>query len=781
MLQKAQLSLSAARQVIEQGPWAMAVFDLDLRYMACSQRWLKQFQLDECEIIGQCHFDIIPDGQEQWKQIFDLALIGEKLSSDGQLFRGPQGKEQWLRWEAKPWFSKPGDVGGITVYCDDLSGRMAGSTTEPKFRSILEAAQDAIVVVGTDGKIESVNAQTQSWFGYSQGELIGQPIEILVPQPSRAKHIQQRDDYLREPVKRPLGRAGMTLFGQRKDGSHFPVDISLSPSPVESGTIITAVIRDISDQKKREDQLQYLAQSGRKLAETLDLDQTVLRAIETLVPTISDACVIRLLDKGELKVVGCAHKNREQVESFRQMAVDAGNSPELSSKLYEVLSTLQPVIVAGVPSMAIFPLHNHRRAFGVVGLVIEDSSRRFEGKDMPFLDTVTSRIALAIEKAKQFHELELAIKTREEVLAIVSHDLKSPLSVIDLAAQLLRQGESSETDRKYTDLIIGAAGQMQRQIHDLLDFAKIRSGTFSLVKTEASAEEFIAPIVNGLKLQAEMKGLRLEFSGLGKLPAFSCDVSRISQVISNLLGNALKFTPRGGLIRFSASQTADFVTFAVQDSGLGISPVHLPHVFERFWQSETEMKSKGSGLGLSIAKGIVETHGGRIWVESQLGQGTQFYFTLPISNQGKVAEFPSSTRQSNEKVSLKGVHVLIVDDSPEFLVLTSQILERAGARVSQAASVGEALTRLRDCYPDVILTDIELDGEGGYDLLRRVRSLTVGRRREIPIAALTGHSLDAELKRMDEAGFDLKLIKPLSMKATVDAVQSLAAMSLTVH
>jgi signal transduction histidine kinase len=247
-------------------------------------------------------------------------------------------------------------------------------------------------------------------------------------------------------------------------------------------------------------------------------------------------------------------------------------------------------------------------------------------------EELAQRAALAIVNARLFREAQRAVKIREDVLAIVSHDLKNPVGTIRLAAHLLRQPDRLDTMGigKLTDTIQRSVDKMQLLIGDLLDFDKIQSGTFTLETATDSVTRLITPAIDDLRLVAEDKGQTVVIRLPRRLPHVSADRSRISQVMYNLLGNAIKFTPEGGTIRVSARTQRNEVVIEVTDTGPGIPPEHLARVFDWFWQAAGG-KKMGTGLGLSIAKGIVEAHGGKIWAESEIGKGSSFLFTLPLA------------------------------------------------------------------------------------------------------------------------------------------------------
>jgi signal transduction histidine kinase len=223
-----------------------------------------------------------------------------------------------------------------------------------------------------------------------------------------------------------------------------------------------------------------------------------------------------------------------------------------------------------------------------------------------------------------------ALATREELMGVVAHDLRNPLSAITMKASLMRKGADSSSIRQQAQSIENVAWRMEHLIKSMLDVATIEAGTFSVVPVPCTIEDLLRETMEMFANLATSKQVRLE--QMVKTPglAVEADHERVLQVFSNLVGNALKFTPQGGCITIAAEPQGAMVRFAVLDTGPGIAPEHLPRIFDRFWKKETS-GTKGTGLGLFIAKGIVDAHGGRIWVESRIGQGTAFYFTLPIA------------------------------------------------------------------------------------------------------------------------------------------------------
>lgn len=542
-------------------------------------------------------------------------------------------------------------IGIVRDISERIESRKKLQNSEQKFRGLLEAAQDAIVIVDSKGLIVFINQQTLNWFGYKESELYQRPIEILVPDQFRDKHIMQRNGFLESPIARPMGR-GIELFARRKDGSEFPVEVALSPSMSAEGRLITAVIRDISEAKKREQETLFLAEIGKSLSESLDPDIILSLSAGLIVPRLADCCVIRSKDEdGRFRAKKIVHRDPAKVQRFTDYTNMVVDSTEIHNTLDDMILKGETFVSIGgirtaplyikpelqgivkelnIHSFIVVPLKPKNDVLGTISFILTDSTRSFELSDVSFFERVTQRISLSLENAKLYRDATKAIKTREDVLSVVSHDLKNPLAFITLKTQLL--GRSKEiTPEKLVDFTKGiskATSQMQHLIDDLLDFAKLESGTFKLDLLPHNVNSLINPLIEIISTQAAEKQIHFDVQIKDYMADIVCDADRIRQVLSNLLGNAIKFTQNGGTITLTIKSEETGTLFCVTDNGPGIPKEHLEKIFDRFWQMESTRKM-GSGLGLSICKAIVQAHGGKIWAESKEMKGSQFYFTIP--------------------------------------------------------------------------------------------------------------------------------------------------------
>jgi signal transduction histidine kinase len=276
---------------------------------------------------------------------------------------------------------------------------------------------------------------------------------------------------------------------------------------------------------------------------------------------------------------------------------------------------------------------NSGKPLGALTLVTSGSGRRFEIADLSLAADLARRAAIVVEHARLFHEAQQATRARDDVLAVVAHDLRNPLNTVIMAVSLMLDSTPVERpqERRQVEIVRRAADRMNRMIQDLLDVRRMESGRLGIDTRPESPASLVNDTVEMLFPLAHGSTITLEANVAENLAPVVADAARIQQVLSNLVGNAVKFTPRDGRVIVSAEPIDGGVRFGVIDNGPGIPPDQVPHIFGRFWQAMPSDR-RGIGLGLAIAKGIVEAHGGMIWVESQVGLGSTFYFTLPSAS-----------------------------------------------------------------------------------------------------------------------------------------------------
>jgi signal transduction histidine kinase/ActR/RegA family two-component response regulator len=340
------------------------------------------------------------------------------------------------------------------------------------------------------------------------------------------------------------------------------------------------------------------------------------------------------------------------------------------------------------------------------------------------------------------------VQAREEILAVVAHDLQNPLNVISMAANMLLQRVTEQSSRRPIERIIRGVQRAARLLRDLLDISAIEAGQFSIEPRRLNSADLILSALESQQSLAADASVILATDLSPELSPAYADEERLLEVLENLIGNAIKFTSPGGSITVGAAALADSVKVWVKDTGPGIAPEQLAHIFDRFWQAKRADR-RGTGLGLTICKGIVEAHGGRIWAESAIGQGTTVYFTVP-------------TDVSREIVGGGGeaATILLVDDRPENLIALKTILDLPQYRLVTAES-GEKALRLALREPiAVALIDIAMPGMNGLEVATHLKELEVSR--DIPIIFVTAFGDDPEeIHRAYAAGGVDYLVKPL--------------------
>jgi len=398
----------------------------------------------------------------------------------------------------------------------------------------------------------------------------------------------------------------------------------------------------------------FLAEASRLLGSSFDYQTTLTTLTRLAVPTIGDYCTVDMVGAdGNLERIAVSHVDPVKEPLLWELTRWLRRGAPIVEHLRRPLFDGQSMIVrefndAALAKMQIDPDHGRivqtilprscvcvpimtgGKILGSLALYASESGRRFSADDLTLAEELATRAALAIENARLFHAAEQATSARDQMLGIVAHDLRNPLGTILMASGLLEEVIDAQAPaRRHVAIVRRSVDRMNRLIGDLLDMKRIENGRLAVELRPISASALLGEAVEMLRGLAAASSIELALDAPSSLPQVMADANRIQQVLSNLIGNAIKFTPKGGRITLRGEEAMGGVRIAVADTGSGISAEQLPHVFGQFWQGSRTDK-RGIGLGLTIAKGIVEAHGGKIWVASELGIGTTFYFTLQL-------------------------------------------------------------------------------------------------------------------------------------------------------
>ena len=425
---------------------------------------------------------------------------------------------------------------------------------------------------------------------------------------------------------------------------------------------------DITQRKRVANEHRFLADIATALASIVDHEETMATVGQLAVRDVADYFIFDRVDTdGHLRRVHVTSRPGRPAE-VRDALMKAGCtgpiarardrretilverlSPDALTSLDQGADAVNVLTAADVQSLVAVPLQIGATVVGVISFLGSSASVKYGPDDVRMAEELARRAALAIANVQLYAETKRAVETRDQVLAIVSHDLRNPVIALDMACHLLRRAKTVDEARLtgFAEMVEGSVVEMNGLIDDLLDVARIQGGTLAVHPTRASVIDVVRPVLDRVRIQAEVKRQTLNVHVPVDLPAILADTPRIRQVMSNLLGNAVKFTAEGGAIHVSASHSGRCVIVSVADSGRGILPEHVAHIFDWMWQVRGSHRTS-AGVGLAIAKGVVEAHGGTISVESEPGRGSVFSFSLPLADEPVETGMPYARKRRSD-------------------------------------------------------------------------------------------------------------------------------------
>jgi PAS domain S-box-containing protein len=422
-------------------------------------------------------------------------------------------------------------------------------------------------------------------------------------------------------------------------------------------------------------------------------------------------------------------------------------------------------------------LHDDRgKLISVLSLVLDVTARQSAEEE---------RAASLVRERDARKHAEEADRLKDEFLATLSHELRTPLTSILGWASMIRNGEvEGQSASRAIETIERNARSQARLIDDLLDVSRIITGNLRLDLHPLNLAPIVDAALDALRPTADVKGIRLQTRFEPTECLIKGDANRLRQVIWNLLSNAIKFTQRGGSVKIDLVCVESTARLTVSDTGDGISPEFLPYVFDRFRQAEGSISRKqgGLGLGLAVARHLVELHGGAITAESGgIGKGSVFTVDLPLAQERRDPARAEERRREVERrrsrsggsVRLDGVHVLLVEDDDDSRKLLGTMLKRYGARVTSTKSAAEALNAFAGELPDVMISDIGMPDQDGYELIRRVRAMPLEKGGGTPAIALTGYASRKDRERALSSGYQQHMAKPIEQ---VDIIAEIAVL-----
>ena len=635
----------------------------------------------------------------------------------------------------------------------DLAREIAErNRTEELFRLVVESAPNGLLMIDRHGTIVLANSQMEKMFGYDRQDLLGQPLETLIPERYREQHPVHREGFFADP-KVVATVAGRDLFGLRKDGSEFPVEIGLNPVNTPEGIHVLASVIDITERRASEYRLQQSEERFRSMIENVQDHAIFMLDEEGRVITWNKGAE---RDRGFTaeEIIGAHYscfftaEDRENgtPERLLKMALDEGQCEHDGSCVRKDGSRFSA-------SSIITAVHNGEGKLTGFSAVTRDLTRRMR---------IEEELSLAKEEAEAANEAKSAF------LANISHEIRTPMTGIIGMAGLLYDTELSPKQVEYCQIIRRSSESLLTVMNEVLDFSKVESGKLELEIIDFDLTSAVGEVIDLFAKQAEDKGIEfINFIRYDVPEKLQGDPGRLRQIISNLVGNALKFTAKGEVVvRITVQeQTAAYadLRFEVSDTGIGIPKEQQDKLFNSFTQvdASTTRKYGGTGLGLAICKKFVELMGGQIGMDSEPEQGSTVWFTLQLLKQREsVREAP------RPRTNLHGLRMLVVEENATNRTVLDHYLSSLGI-VSRSAEDGPTALELlslaneKDTPYDLAILDFRLPSMGGLELARTIRQNPKFGSPKLLLLSSVGKRGDAKLAR--EAGIDGYLTKPVSL------------------
>ena len=755
---------------VENTPLAVIEWDHEFKVRRWSPAAQRLFGWKADEVLGK-HFSewsfVVPEDLEAVNQVGQRQNEGhERHGISRNRNYTKLGNILHCEWYNSALYSETGKLISVLSLVLDVTVAKriedALRKSEAQYRLLFESNPQPMWVydIETLGFL-AVNDAAVHHYGYSRAEFLTMSIKDIRP----PEDVQLLSNYLASATAE-VDYAGEWRH-RKKDGTTIIVEITATRLKFAGRRAEFVLAQDVTERKRAEkalriseDRYRDLVDNSHELICTHDLDGKVLSV---------NPWAARVLGYPRERLVG--------------INIRDGLLPEYRLQFDDYLRTVTTEGSArGVMKV--------RTASGETRLWEYYNTLRTEGVETPIVrgmahDVTERRQALKREKEARL-EAEAANRLKDEFLSTLSHELRTPLTAIVGWSDLLLHDEVAPHKRREAIETIARNANSQGQlINDLLEVSRIITGKLRLEFAECEPESVIQAAVEAVRPTAEAKGVKLQILLEPDSGSVFGDHERLQQIVWNLLSNAVKFTPHGGLVQVRLQRIESQVEIVVADTGVGINPEFLPHVFERFRQADgsTTRNYGGLGLGLAIVRHLVELHGGTVSVESAgENRGTTFSVRLPAmvtaSQEFSVTELmeePATVIDSRErKQPLGGLRVLVVDDEFDARTLLTTMLEGSGAQVLAVASAAEALDSMESWKPNVLIADIGMPVEDGYGLIRKVRALPNERGGLTPALALTAYARDDDRKRALSEGYQMHLAKPVDRIELATAITNLS-------
>ncbi|MEO7191900.1 MAG: ATP-binding protein [Vicinamibacterales bacterium] len=664
--------------------------------------------------------------------------------------------------------------------------------------TIIESMRESICVCDADGSPIRMNRAALALHGFSS---FAEGREQL-----RTLDLFDIRSATGEPIAREQWPVTLALQGsavidtelrvtRRDTGKSWLATYSCTPVLDADGRVMLVVVtaHDVTARREAEARDRILRAASALALHTLDVDEIFGQLGSLVVGSLADWVLVDVMnDRGEIQRFSAAHR-----DPARQPLVDRLTSFPVHPRMLspEVIRTGVAVLVpqvsasfiaerSGTPeysealqaleprSIAVVPVRVQEHVIGSFICVRSTPQNPFTRDDLDLLEVVAQRVSLAIQNARLFHQAQEANRFKDEFIATLSHELRTPLNAILGWTSILKQGGLPPEQRERALTVIERNAQAQAQLlGDILDVNRIVTGKITLDTQDVMLAPLVERVVETMRPGAIAKSIRLHVVQRAPEAVVLGDPARLQQIVWNLLSNAIKFTPLAGRVTIMLDAVDRDVLLSVSDTGAGISPAFLPHVFDRFRQADSSSARRhtGLGLGLAIVKHLAELHGGVVSAESQGdGRGATFVVRLPQAVAQHMA--PALPVEALPDRALAGTNVLVVDDHDDSRDVIRALLMQSGALVTTAASTAEAVLLFRNQPVPVALIDISMPGEDGYACLRQLQEAAAALGVRFAAIAFTAHAQEQDRQQTMVAGFAAHLAKPVQPEQVLRAI-----------
>ena len=743
------------------------------------------------ELIGKPAEEVYYNPEDRNVLMGKLGEKGEVVDYDVRL-KTKDDQPKWASLNIHLVFDAKGNPAGLEGSLRDVSQRKlveeALKASEERLQSIFRVAPTGIGVV-RDRILLDINQRICEMTGYSRDELIGNNSRMLYPSQDEFDFVG-REKY-RQITEKNTGV--VETQWQKKDGHIIDIILAstpLNPNELSDGISFTAL--DIT-QRNRAEQIQKLLYNiSNAVATTRDVEELIGKIqveLGTLVDTTNFYVALLNEETGMLSTP-FYQDEVDELSTWPAAKSATGYVIETQQSLLAKVEDWKPLYKSGVvedigvPSQSWLgvPLFMDGKATGALVVQSYDNPDAYTQKDVEMLEFVSHQISLSIQRKKAEQDLLEAMEKAQEsdtlksaFLANMSHEIRTPMNAILGFTELLGQPDSTPEEQvKFTGIIRNAGQKLMRLIDDIIDISKLEAKQISIDPSACDVLNLLATTLasfSSMEMLKKKPGVQMQLTmpPASSIPEVETDSVRLQQILDNLITNAIKFTDKGFIeigVKPIDINKIKYLEFYVKDPGKGIPPEKLNIIFERFRQVEGDNYRQGAGLGLSISKALVELLGGEIRVDSEVGKGTTFYFTIPFNpalSGEKTTSQPSSMRKS---LDLSGKTIYVAEDEDDGYAYISLLLRDTHAILHRAGN-GELLMKMiHDKVPDLLLLDINMPGKTGYDCLQEIQNAGF----PVKIIAQTAYAMVEEKRKCMEAGCDGYLSKPFSKKGLHESI-----------